>query len=240
MLSLPAALGRAVGQLSDPAILKVLAKSIAVTLAIFAGLGAGLWWLVDWATASWLVPMLPDDYGAGVAALVTGVILLIGGWLLFRIVAIAVIQFFADEIVVAVERKHYPHALASARKLGWREELATSLRSTGRALLVNCAALVVAIPLLLTAIGPAVLFFVVNAWLLGREFQELAWLRHQTSSGAKPPIGAVERMLLGATIAGLLAVPVVNLLAPVLGAAAACHLVHRKKGAGLTADVHAA
>lgn len=240
MLSLPAALGRAAGQLSDPAILKVLAKSILVTLAIFAGLGAGLWWLVDRATASWLLPMLPDDYGPGVTALVASVILLLGGWLLFRFVALAVIQFFADGIVEAVERKHYPHALASARKLGWREELANSLRSTARAVLVNGGALVVAIPLLLTGIGPAILFFVVNAWLLGRELQELAWIRHKTAPGAKPPIGAIERMLLGATIAGLLAVPFVNFLAPVLGAAAACHLVHRNRGADMTATTHAA
>ena len=39
MTSLPAAFARAIGQLSDPAILRVLAKSIAVTLAIFLMLG---------------------------------------------------------------------------------------------------------------------------------------------------------------------------------------------------------
>lgn len=240
MLSLPAALGRAAGQLIDPAILKVLAKSIAITLAIFAAMGAVLWWLVDRATRSWLLPLLPDDYGPGVIALITTVILLVGGWLLFRFVALAVIQFFADEIVEAVERRHYPQALAHARKLGWREELGNGARSTGRAVLVNGAALVVAIPLLLTGVGPAILFFVVNAWLLGRELQELAWVRHQTAPGAKPPIGAVERLALGATIAGLLAIPVVNFLAPVLGAAAACHLVHRNRGADMTASAHAA
>ncbi|MCR2832336.1 EI24 domain-containing protein [Parerythrobacter lacustris] len=235
MLSLPAALGRAAGQLNDPAILKVLAKSIAVTLGLLVALGLGAG-----AGVNALLAHYELAAGGELAAAVSALFIIVGGWLLFRFIALAVIQFFADEIVEAVERKHYPQALASARKLGWREELANSVRSTARAVLFNGAALVVAIPLLLTAIGPAVLFFVVNAWLLGRELQELAWVRHQTTPGSKPPIGTVERMLLGATIAGLLVVPIVNLLAPVLGAAAACHLVHRKKGAGMTADAHAA
>lgn len=224
MLSLPSALSRAAGQLADPAVLRVLAKSIAVTLAVFVALGLGAGFAIDALLGRWEVAG-----GEGIGALLGFVLMLVGGWLLFRIVALAVLQFFADEVVRAVEARHYPQALASAREVPLREELATSARSTLRAVLVNLVALVLAIPLLFTAIGPALLFWAVNAWLLGRELQELAWARHRHIHGDRAPLSGLERFLLGGTIAGLLAVPFVNLLAPVLGAAAAVHLVHRRK-----------
>ncbi|MBM0169343.1 EI24 domain-containing protein [Altererythrobacter sp. C41] len=230
MLSLPSALGRAAGQLTDPAVLRVLAKSIAVTLAIFLALGIGAAAGIEALLARWEIAS-SDEIGA----LVGLVLMLVGGWLLFRIVALAVLQFFADDVVRAVELKHYPQARASARDPGWREELGMSARATLRAVLANLAALVLAIPLLFTAIGPAVLFWTVNAWLLGRELQDLAWARHRHTRGAEAPIRAPERFLLGGVVAGLLAVPFVNLLAPVIGAAAAVHLVHRSKEGSVAA-----
>lgn len=224
MLSLSSALGRATGQLADPAILRVLAKSIAVTLAVFVALGVGAAAGIDALLAHWNIA------GSGeIGALLGLVLTLVGGWLLFRIVALAVLQFFADGVVRAVEVRHYPQALATARDPHWREELRMSARATLRAVLANLAALVLAIPLLFTAIGPAVLFWAVNAWLLGRELQDLAWARHSHAQGASAPIRAPERFLLGGVVAGLLAVPFVNLLAPVIGAAAAVHLVHRRR-----------
>ncbi|RIV75900.1 EI24 domain-containing protein [Pelagerythrobacter aerophilus] len=230
MLSLPSALGRAAGQLTDPAILRVLAKSVAVTLAIFLALGIGAATGIEALLARWEIAG-SDEIGA----LIGLVLMLVGGWLLFRIVALAVLQFFADDVVQAVELKHYPQARASARDPNWREELGMGARATLRAVLANLVALVVAIPLLFTAIGPAVLFWAVNAWLLGRELQDLAWARHRHAHGSAPPIGGAERFLLGGVVAGLLAVPFVNLLAPVIGAAAAVHLVHRRKEGSIAA-----
>lgn len=229
MISLPAALARAVRQLTDPAIVLVLAKSVAVTLGIFAVFGAGLWWLVDRATTYWLLPMMPDDYGPGVTAFVTAMILLLGGWLLLRIVAIAVIQFFADEIVIAVERRHYPGAHVLARDLSLAESMRESLRGLGRALLFNLLAVPVALLLLVTGVGTVAVFWLVNAVLLGRELQDMAWLRHRQSPGEAPPLGAITRLALGGVVAALFAVPFANLLAPVVGAAAATHLVHSRK-----------
>lgn len=225
MFALPSALGRAAGQLADPAILRVLAKSIAITLALFVAAGIAAGFAIDFALDRW------DIAGSeGMGALVALLLTLVGGWLLFRLVALAVLQFFADEIVAAVEARHYPDARASARTLPWRRELAASVRTTFRAVIANLIALLLAIPLVFTAIGPAIVFWAVNAWLLGRELQDLAWARHRPSSaGAANPLPAIERFLLGGTIAGLMAVPFVNLLAPVLGAAAAVHLVHRRK-----------
>ena len=156
------------------------------------------------------------------------------GWLLWRILALAVLQFFADEVIEAVEARHYPQALANARKLPWREELAQGLRGGMRALGYNLAALPVALVLLVTGVGPALVFGGVNAVLLGRELTDLVWLRHRRDAAAKSPLASWERFVLGGLVTVWLTVPVVNLLAPLAGAAMATHLVHRK---GVTSHV---
>ena len=226
MTSLPRALALSVGQLGDPAILKVLAKSLAVTLAIFAALGLALWWALDAAIEQWIVAVLPADYSTAVAGIVAIAVGALAAWLLFRIVALFVLQFFADEIVRAVEAKHYSHA-ATVAELPFRQELSNSARSASRALLMNIVILPIALVLLFTGVGTALLFWLVNAVLLGRELQDMVWLRHRRDGNDSAPVGGVTRFLLGGLVAALLAVPFVNFLAPVLGAASATHLVHR-------------
>lgn len=215
----------ALAQLFDPRVLRILAKSIAATLLAFALLGAAGWWLADWALAT---AWLDDDTAAEMRGLIALMLVVLGGVLLWRIVALAVLQFFADEVVEAVEARHYPTALAAARKLGWREELANGLSGGGRALLFNLIALPFALVLLVTGIGPALLFWAVNAVLLGRELQDMVWLRHRHAPNAPAPLRKFERFALGGIVAALLIVPLVNLLAAFIGAAMATHLVHRK------------
>ena len=82
--------------------------------------------------------------------------------------------------------------------------------------------------MLFTGIGAALLFWLVNAVLVGRELQDMVWLRHRRDAADPAPVGALERFLLGGAVAALLALPFVNLIAPLLGAAAATHLIHRK------------
>jgi len=216
----------AVAQLGDRRILSVLGKSVALTLVIFAGLGA-LGWLGLGPALAWAGLDANSGTSDGLRALLAVVLTLLAGWLLFRLVALAVLQLFADEVVAAVEAQHYPAAAASARKLGLAEEVRNGLRGLIRALLYNLAALPVALLLLPTAIGPAVVFGLVNAVLLGRELSDIVALRH---AGSALP-GALTRAVLGGVVVVLLTVPLINLLAPVLGAAMATHLVHRRKTA---------
>lgn len=211
----------ALAQLTDPRILRVLVKSLAVTVLVFAALGAAAWWGLQTALARYETAA---DYSE---VLALGIALL-GGWLLWRIVALAVLQLFADEVVLAVEARHYAAAAATARQLGWHEELANGLRGAGRAVLFNLLALPVALVLLVTGVGAPLVFGLVNAVLLGRELQDMVWLRHRPSPAAPAPLSGLERILLGAGTTALLTIPFVNLLAPVLGAASATHLVHRR------------
>ena len=91
------------------------------------------------------------------------------GWLLWATLELAALQFYADEVVKDVEARHYPDRLASARELRWQAELALGMRGVLRALGYNLIALPFAAALLVTGVGTALVFWGVNAVLLGRE-----------------------------------------------------------------------
>ena len=114
MTSLPRALALSFSQLGDPAILKVLGKSLLITLAIFLLLGWGLSFGFE-AALEWAGLEEGSDAGTLLAVLAT----VIGAWLLFRFVALFVLQFFAEEVVRAVEARHYPDAATAARSLAF-------------------------------------------------------------------------------------------------------------------------
>lgn len=216
------ALFKAFGQLTDRAVAGLLFKTAVLTLLVFVVFGVILYLGLTWAFAE------SGLDGTGLAGAAAAAI--IGGlafWFLFRVVALAVLQFFADEIVIAVEERHYPQAAASARKLPFQRDLTNSLRGIGRAIVFNALALPVAIVLMFTAIGPAVVFLLVNAVLLGRELTDMAWLRHCGEPPEANPVPAIQRLLLGGVIAAIMVIPFANFIAPILGAAAGTHLTHR-------------
>ena len=214
-------IAKAFGQLGDPAIVRVAVKSIAITVAIFLAGGFGLYYALtrigaeySWSSDGWL-----EAVAAALIAIITF-------WFLFRVVALAVLQFFADEIVAAVEARHYPDLADKAKPLPLPQDLANSLRGMARALGFNLLALPFAAVLLFTAIGPAVVFLAVNAVLLGRELTDMAWLRHSEGIRRASPVPGAQRLMLGAIIAGMMLIPFANLVAPVVGAAAGTHLAH--------------
>lgn len=216
------------GQLADPAILRVFLKSIGLTLLIFVSLGATLWFGTQW--------LFVDQLGwgedaAGLAIIGEFVATITFGWVLFRAVAIAVIDLFGDEIVVAVERRHYPAALATARDVPLARSLRMGLAAAGRALAVNLVLAPAYFVLLATGFGTPLLFFAANGWLLGVDLGEMAAARHipQPEMKAWRASTRWSRWELGVIVSGLLTVPVVNLIAPVLGAAMATHLFHGRR-----------
>ena len=229
MAGLPSAFALALRQFTDPAVLKVWAKSMALTLLVFVALGAGLAWLLPDLAA----PLTGGGEAMDGALAALGVVLaMLAGWFLFRLVAIAVLQLFADEVVQAVELRHYPRAAAAAKDLPMRRQVRIAVKGMGRTLGINALALPFAIAL--TVAAPFI-FWAANAWLLGRELTDMVWLRHAEHDDARPPLGPLGRFALGGVVAALLIVPFANLLAPLLGAAAAAHLIHRRTG-----GIHAA
>ena len=218
------ALALSLAQLGQPAILRVLGKSLLVTLAIFAALGALLYAGLRALFEAWV----GNGYGSGLAGAAAVVLLVLGAWLLFRVIAVAVLGVFGDEVVAAVEARHYPTAHAAARPVSLARALRLGLGSAGRAVAVNALMVPVYLALLFTAVGPAIAFFLVNALLLGRDLGEMVASRHMddaTMRGWRKATRA-QRFVLGLVGTGLFVVPLVNLVAPILGAAMATHLFH--------------
>lgn len=216
-----------VAQLGDRRIVAVLAKSLAATLVLLATLGAASWFAARWAARAWLGANGEGGTLAGVAAVAGGLAL---GWLIWRAIAVAVIGLFADEVVAAVEAKHYPAALASARPVPFARGLAMGLGSAARAIGINLILAPLYIILLVTGVGTAIAFFLVNALLLGRDLGDMVAARH-VGAQALPAFRAqtrIARFALGAGGTALFLIPVANILAPVLGAAMATHLFHRR------------
>lgn len=216
-----------IGQLGDPAILKVLAKSLALTLAIFALLGIALVKFAQW---------LAVQYGWGedggfAAAILAALATLAGAWLLFRAVAIPVISVFADDIVAAIERRHYPQAAANAQHVGIGRSLTMAAGSLARLIGLNLLALPGYAALVVTGVGPFILFFAVNALLLGRDLSEIVAARHLGRDEMKLWLRATrfERTVLGAVSSAIFLIPFANLLAPIIGAGMATHLYHGRQ-----------
>lgn len=206
-----------VAQLGDRRILVVLAQSLAMTLAIFGVLGVGVWWGTR--------DLLGGDV-AGIVALAATVAAL---WLLFQAVAIGVMWPFVDRIVAAVEARHYPAALASARPVAVPRAALMGLASAARLILANLILLPAYLALLVTGVGTAVLFLAVNGWVLGRDLGDMVAARHlpRTAMRGWRKASGGWRFLLGVAVTALFVVPVLGLLAPVLGAAMATHLFHQ-------------
>ncbi|TIX49099.1 EI24 domain-containing protein [Alteraurantiacibacter aquimixticola] len=219
----------AMGQLADGRVLRILLKSVAVTIIAFVAMAAAGWYAFD-AALAWLGLGDALFAGAGDLRQIASILLALTGlWLVWRVVAMAVIQFYAEDVVHAVEARHYPMQASAARELTRGEQVKAALGAGARALIANLAALPFALALLFTGIGTALLFWLVNALLIGREMQDMVWLRHaHNCPDGLCPVSKFERFALGGVVAALLALPFINFLAPVLGAAGATHLVHRK------------
>jgi uncharacterized protein involved in cysteine biosynthesis len=219
-------------QLGDPRIRWVLVKSVLLTLLLFFAAAAIAGWLLAGINPCGWGPFESNctiGTGGGVAA---GLLVAIAGlWLLFPAVAIGVIGLFADEVVEAVEERHYPEAAATARRPAAAESLALGLRSAGRLLLWNLLAIPAYLLLLMTGIGPFLLFFAINAVALGRDLGEMVGIRHHRGAELKRWLAANRgrRAALGLFVTFLFLVPFANLFAPVIGAAMATHLLRGDK-----------
>lgn len=214
------ALFRALPQIFHPAARAVLAKSLGLTLLIFAALGVGVWFGLRYG----FVWMGWGEGGlAGAAAAVVVTILV--AWLLFRAVAMAVLGLFSDAIVIAVERESYPASAAQARDLSVAAGLRFALRSVARTIGWNLLALPFYIALLVTGVGTLALFLALNGHLLGRDLADMVEGRHPEL----PAIPHGTRWAMGLVSALLFLVPVANLLAPILSAAMAVHVLHGQR-----------
>ena len=207
----------ALRQLGDARTFRLVAAVAGLSLLVFALLGAGLWVVLD----QWLLPRWFPE-AEGFSALVALGLTVLLGWFLFRAVAMAVMGLFTDGIVESVEEDHYPAAAARATPVSFAHGVAMGLRSARRAIGWNLVAAPLYLLLLVTGVGTLALVLLVNMAVLGRDLEAMVLARHPGMA----PLSARDRNLMGLAASILFVIPVVNLLAPVLGAAMAVHLLH--------------
>lgn len=177
------------GDLADRRIIGILVRSLLVTLSIFVAIGGGLTWLLRGADpCEWIgLDACPlDGSASGVGAVVLAAI---GAWLLFPPVAIGVVSAFADEIVAAVEARHYPAAARTARRVGAARGALLGLRGSLTQLFYNLLALPLYLVLLVTGIGWIALAVIVNGLALGGDLGATVAIRHADGTLAGPGFG---------------------------------------------------
>ena len=109
MSAVLSAILKAFGQLGDRAVIAVAVKSIAITLALFAAAGAGLYAILrQMFRSDWFASVLPNEWAMTAGIILWLVTSVVAFWLLFRVVAVMVLQFFADEVVAARDRERQP------------------------------------------------------------------------------------------------------------------------------------
>lgn len=223
---------KAAKQLDDPRLRRVLWLGILVSLLVFAGLWAGLWWLLSVLPleslpgVAWLAETLGAAFDWLAGFLFAGLLLLLTLMLFPAVITVAV-GFFLDEVADAVEERHYP-ALPAARPVSVAETVASSLRFALVTLAVNLLALPLYVLLLFMPPMNLVLFYLLNGYLISREYFELVAQRR-----LEPGPAAVLRrscrgrlQVAGMLLTLLMTIPVLNLLTPVLGTAFMVHVFH--------------
>jgi uncharacterized protein involved in cysteine biosynthesis len=228
---------KAIAQLGDPAFRRVLWKALAVAVLMFlllwGGAAYGLSWagnaLADWAAQEgfwnnaleWLISL------GGLAAV------LVASFLLFPAIMGLAQSFFLEDAADAVEARHYPD-LPPAGEQPILEGVWDGLRLAAVTIVVN----IIALPLYLLPLMNVIVFYLVNGYLLGREYFEVVAVRRLTPDAVRSLRGQYGgRMILaGIVIAVMLTIPLVNLLAPVVATAYMVHVVEgTRRRSGLPA-----
>lgn len=213
MKSLLDAAAGAAAQIFTPPFRNALFKTLALTLALL---------VVAWAVLEkMIVALLALPVAASYPWLATllsfigGVGLLIGLAFLVTPVSFLVAGFFFDDLAYHVEIGLDPNGAGRAMPLG--DAAWVAVRFSIVALVVNLVALGL---IFLPGIN-AVAFFGANAYLFGRGYFELAALRHLPAPDVARLRKANELQLFtaGLLMAGMLAIPFLNLLTPLFATA---------------------
>jgi CysZ protein len=205
---------RALGDLLSPELRSVLWRALGLTLLLFIAVLVGVQMLLAVLTEfSW--PWADVVLGLG-----TGLVLLVAFFFLMAPVTAAFAGLFLDEVAARVELRHYP-ADPPGTPLPAAAALFSGIRFAGLVLVVNLAML----PLVFTGIG-AIALLLANAYLLSREFFEMAASRHMPLDEARRyrQENSPAVFMAGHVPAALALVPILNIAVPLFATAYFVHV----------------
>jgi uncharacterized protein involved in cysteine biosynthesis len=209
------ALMKAFGQLGDRRLNWVVWVSVGAAILVMV--------LLIWLVAPALTHLVFFETGwlNRVAEAASGIGVVLIAWFLFPAVVTLVASTLLEYVSRAVEARHYPD-LPKPRDQPISEILIYTLKFTGLVLLVN----IIVLPLYLFFPGlNFIISWVINGYLLGREYFEMVAMRRMLLPEAR----VLRRQHGGRCFAGgvviavLMTVPLLNLIAPVVATAFMTH-----------------
>jgi CysZ protein len=227
---------KALSQILSPPMRSILWRSIGMALVLIVVLAIGLQRLLGWLATSgegWAEAMLgpsfqtPLNILAWIVSIAAGLGIVFGAVLLMPAITSLVASFFVDEVADHVERAHYP-----AERPGIALPLGVAMTEGVKTALLTILVYLIVLPFVFFAGAGFVIFFIATAWLLGREYFELAAMRFRPPQEAKAmrKANATTVFTAGLFIAAFVSIPIVNLATPLFGMAFMVHMHKRLSG----------
>ena len=227
---------KALSQILSPPMRSILWRSIGLALVLIVVLAVGLQRLLSWFATygqGWAEAMLGPGYHtplnalAWVLSIAAGLGVVFGAVFLMPAITSLVASIFVDEAADHVEREHYP-----AERPGTALPFSVAMIEGVKFALLTILVYLVALPFVLFAGAGFIIFFIATAWLLGREYFELAAMRFRSPAEAKAmrKQNATTIFAAGMVIAAFVSIPIVNLATPLFGMAFMVHMHKRLSG----------
>jgi len=227
---------KALSQMFTQPLRRVLLKAVGLALLMIVIIGIGLQRVfaalaengATWAEqTSGMAPHTAWATLAWVLSILAGLGIVTGALFLMPAVTAFVGSFFVDEVAELVERAHYP-----AEPVGRALPLFRALIEGVKFALLALAVYLCALPFLLLAGLGVIILFLANAYLLGREYFELAAMRFRPPAEAKALRKANRTyvFLTGMLIAVFVSIPLLNLATPIFAMAFMVHIHKRVAG----------
>lgn len=216
----------ALAQLASPPLRGLVLRSVGLALLLLLVL-----WAVLTKGFGWLLRAHPlsVDYPVvdGFVYFMAGAGLLVALAYMLPVISALVGGFFIDEAALVVEATDFP-ADRPGVPIAFGRSLLYGLRFAGLALAVNLVALI----LFFIPVVNLVAFFAANAYLLGREYFEMAAARFMPVPEAVALRRAHRGTVLaaGAVLAAFMLVPIVNLATPIFAIALMVHVRKAVRG----------
>jgi uncharacterized protein involved in cysteine biosynthesis len=227
---------KALSQILSPPMRSILWRSIGLALVLIVVLSIGLQRLLSFLATSgevWAEALLgpsfqtPLDILAWIISIAAGIGIVFGAVFLMPAITSLVASVFVDEVADHVEREHYP-----AERPGVALPLGRAMIEGIKTALLTILVYLIALPFVFFAGAGFIVFFLATAWLLGREYFELAAMRFRSPQEAKAmrKDNAAAVFTAGLVIAAFVSIPIVNLATPLFGMAFMVHMHKRLSG----------
>jgi uncharacterized protein involved in cysteine biosynthesis len=227
---------KALSQMISPPMRSILWRSIGLALVLIVVLAIGLQRLLSWFATSgeiWLEGLLGPSWHTSldilswIVSIAAGLGVVFGGIFLMPAITSLVASLFVDDVADIVEREHYP-----AERPGVALPVPEAIWEGVKTALLTLVVYLAALPLVFFAGAGFLVFFLAAAWLLGREYFELAAMRFRSPEEAKAMRrdNAAIIFTAGLFIAAFVSIPVVNLATPIFAMAFMVHMHKRLSG----------